>query len=128
MQTIFISHSQKDTDLVNLFRSAFDPNHVTPILMEYESFSLPAWRAIKSKIQGSSALFVLLSSNLKSSDYTQNWVSYEIGVADAAGREIWVFEDISNQVHFPLPKADHYMVYDPMNDPSMQYLRTIIQS
>lgn len=103
MTNIFLSHSKEDYNIINVFRNAFNGTEVHPILMEYEKFSNPPWTAIKNTIEKSSTIFVLLSNNLKISDYTQNWVSYEVGVAGEANKEIWVFEDISNQVIFPLP-------------------------
>ena len=128
MQNIFLSHSKSDSSIINVFRNAFDGTEVKPTLMEYENFPNPPWSTIKNSIETSSALFVLLSNNLKISDYTQNWVSYEVGVADEARKEIWVFEDINNQAIFPLPKVSHYMLYSPYHQDSLNYLKTIIRS
>ena len=61
-------------------------------------------------------------------DYTQNWVSYEVGVADEASRETWVFEDVNNQAIFPIPKVNHYVLYSANNQDSLNYLKTIIRS
>lgn len=128
MTNIFLSHSRSDNNIINVFRNAFNETEVFPVLMEYEKFSNPPWASIKNSIESSSALFVLLSTNLKISDYTQNWVSYEVGVADEANREIWVFEDINNQVIFPLPRVHHYVLYNQNQQDSLEYLRTIIRS
>jgi len=128
MTSIFLSHSQHDYNVVNIFKSAFNGSDVYPILMEYEKFSNPPWLAIKNNIENSRALFVLLSNNLKISDYTQNWVSYEVGIAVEANKEVWVFEDINNQVIFPLPQVHHYMLYSSSHVESLEYLKTIIRS
>lgn len=128
MTKIFLSHSQADLNIINIFRNAFNETQVYPVLMEYEKFPNPPWAAIKNTIESSSALFVLLSNNLKISDHTQNWVSYEVGIADEAKKEIWVFEDLNNQVIFPLPKVHHYMLYSENQQDSLEYLRTIIRS
>ena len=128
MTNIFLSHSKEDFNIINVFRNAFNGTEVYPVFMEYEKFPNPPWTAIKNTIENSSTLFVLLSNNLKISDYTQNWVSYEVGVADEANKEIWVFEDINNQVIFPLPKVHHYMLYCQNQQDSLEYLRTIIRS
>ena len=128
MQQIFLSHSKADYEIINIFRNSFEGTEVHPILMEYEQFSNPPWLAIRNNIENSSALFVLLSNNLKISDYTQNWVSYEIGIADEANREIWMFEDVNNQVIFPIPNVHHYMLYNPAQWDSLNYLKTIIHS
>lgn len=128
MQQIFLSHSQKDAPIVMTFRNAFAGTDVSPILMEYEKYINPPWQVIKQNIAASSALFVLLSPNLRVSPYTQNWVSYEVGLADQAGREIWVFEDVNNEVIFPLPNAHHYVLYDARQPQSLAYVRNIINS
>jgi len=128
MTSIFISHSKKDWNIIQVFLNAFNGTGVRPILMEYERYVNPPWSEIKNAIGQSSALFVLLGTNLKSSDYTQNWVSYEVGVADTLNRPIWVFEDINNTVRFPIPNVHHYMLYNPSQLDSMNYLRTVIGS
>jgi len=128
MSSIFLSHSQKDKSIIDIFLQAFSDTTVNPILMEYEKFQNPPWNEIRNKIQTSASLFVLLGSNLKSSDYTQNWVSYEIGLADALGRQIWVFEDINNEIIFPIPHVHHYLIYDSKDPDSLNYLKQIVAS
>jgi len=128
MSSIFLSHSQNDKSLIDVFLQAFSGTTVRPILMEYEKFQNPPWNEIQNKIQMASALFVLLGNNLKSSDYTQNWVSYEVGLADGLRRQIWVFEDINNEVIFPIPHIHHYLMYDSNDRSSLNYLKQIIAS
>jgi len=65
---------------------------------------------------------------LKISDYTQNWVSYEIGIAVEANKQVWVFEDVNNQTIFPIPQVHHYMRYNPFQNESLNYLQTIVRS
>jgi len=128
MRSIFLSHSRLDSRIITIFNNTFTGTEVKPIFMEYENFVNPPWSAIKSSIESSSALFVLLSNSLRASDFTQNWVSYEVGIADEAHKEIWVFEDINNQAIFPIPKVDHYVLYDANYSESLNYLKTIIRS
>ena len=128
MSHIFLSHSKKDISIIDTFKQAFSSSNVKPILMEYENFQNPPWKEIQNKIRTSSALFVLLGPNLKNSDYTQNWVSYEVGIADSFNKPIWVFEDINNQILFPIPHVNNYLIYDPSLTESLEYLQTIIKS
>jgi len=128
MTNIFISHSQKDKEIIQIFRNAFNGTKVNPILLEYERYSNPPWREIKNRIQSSSALFVLLGQNIKSSDYTQNWISYEVGIADSFNKPIWIFEDINNEILFPIPNVNHYLLYNPVQPESLLYLKTVISS
>lgn len=128
MTTIFLSHSKHDSNIIDVFRKSFQNTNVSPMLMEFEQFSNPPWLDIKHNIESSSALFVLLSNNLKISDYTQNWVSYEIGIAVEANKQVWVFEDVNNQILFPIPQVHHYVRYDSSQIESLNYLQTIIRS
>jgi len=82
MTSIFLSHSSKDRNVVSFFQNAFSGTNVNPFLMEYENYRNPPWSVIRKDILESSTLFLLLGPNLNSSPYTQNWVSYEVGVAD----------------------------------------------
>src|SRR5688500_12969033 len=102
MSSIFLSHSSRDRNVVSYFQGAFNGTNVTPFLMEYESYQNPPWSVIRQAIVQSSTLFLLLGPNLNSSPYTQHWVSYEVGVADANAKQIWVLEDIRNSTHFPV--------------------------
>jgi len=128
MTTIFLSHSKHDSNIIDIFRQSFAGTNVNPVLMEFEQFTNPPWLDIKRNIENSRALFVLLSSNLKISDYTQNWVSYEIGIAVEANKQVWVFEDVNNQTIFPIPQVHHYMRYNPFQNESLNYLQTIVRS
>lgn len=128
MSSIFISHSKNDTEIVNVFLRAFQDTRVNPILMEYEKSQNPPWSEIRTKISLSSALFVLLGPNLKNSDYTQNWVNYEVGLADGLNKQIWVFEDVKNETIFPIPHVHHYLIYDQTRIESLDYLQNIVKS
>jgi hypothetical protein len=127
MVNIFISHSSKDTDILGIFDKVFAGTNVHAIRAEFESYNIPPWNAIKEWIEESSALFLLIGPNLKSSDYTQNWVSFEVGLAAGKGKEIWVFEQQGREVHFPVPYLDHYMLYDA-GKANADYIRSVIDA
>ena len=80
---IFISHSARYLQLVEWFRRRFDGTGVEPRFMEYLSWrkrEKPNWSWIKSEIEKSTALMLILSRNIVNREHTQNWVAYEIGV------------------------------------------------
>lgn len=81
---VFISHSSRDKNEMQFFRDLFNDTNVEPIFMEFEKWSRnynPNWLWIRKEIQKSKALFVVLTKNITERKHTQNWVSFEIGVA-----------------------------------------------
>lgn len=121
-----MSHSRRDTGIVNLFKNSFN-NKIHPIFYEYEMCEKnPPYMDIRDKISQSKALFVLMGPHLNCSEYTSHWISYEVGVADGFGKTIWVFEDVNNKIFFPIPHVNHYVIYDSTKDESLSYLQRII--
>ena len=61
--------------------------------------------------------------------YTQNWVNFELGCAYAQKKEkqksIYVFEPF-NQLHFPIPYLDYYVLLDPNFDPHWDYVEELL--
>ena len=84
MSQIFISHSQKDQDLISLFSRAFGGTPVTAYLMEFEKIMQGGAineKDIRIKIMNSVALFVLLSKNVNDIPHTRDWVVAESAFA-----------------------------------------------
>ncbi|MFA5032755.1 MAG: hypothetical protein WC614_07030 [bacterium] len=111
--TIFISHSKRDQELIGVIGYNFRQIDVTPILEEYSPESSPPYEKIDRDIASSSAVFVFLTQNAKITDYTQNWINYEITKAHDLQKPTFVIEDVNNLVHFPIPKLSNYILYDP---------------
>lgn len=121
VKQIFMSHSQKDALVKQVFDDIFAKTDVKPIWMEYERWSQrkdePNWRWVSRHISmpETIAVFVLLTRNVINVDYpertlaTQNWVSYEIGVASATSKPVFVFKE--EDVDFPVPYLTNYMPY-----------------
>jgi TIR domain len=108
---IFVSHSAKDSEIVNYFIDKFDDTGIKPVRMEYEKWSRkgrPNWIWIKDEIQGSKALFLILTRNIIKKEYTQNWIAFEIGVAAMCDPQVPVFVFREEDVDFPVPYLDHY--------------------
>lgn len=112
----FISHSSKDKELIEAYRSYFDGTGVKPIFMKYEKWSRKDeanWEWINRHIKASSALWVILTKNIvdPKNPQTQNWVSYEIGVASMCEPRKPVYVWREEPINFPVPYLDHYMPY-----------------
>ena len=132
MANVFISHSRRDPDIRDPFLKLFGLSPVNAICKEYDIYSTPPWIEIRTDIQKSKALFLLLGPNLlpKEPPYTANWVTYELSVARELHKDIWVFEELSGLVDFPIPSLDarqcHYMLYEQNNPEHENYVRQII--
>lgn len=127
MPQIFVSHSQYDNDIRASFDTVFARTGVKSKCMEFEQIYPPAWQEIKNQITASEAVFLLLGPNIRISTHTQNWVAFEVGLACALGKDVWVFEQYGSCIEFPIPYLTDYSLYD-FRDPShFKYTRGIIE-
>ncbi len=124
-RTIFISHSKDDSGLVQLIDHNFRQIDIIPILEEYSPESDPPYAKIERDIMNSLAVFVFLTQNTKMTDYTQNWVTFEITKATDLQKPTFVIEDINNPIHFPIPKLENYILYDPTKTEDWGLLQNI---
>jgi hypothetical protein len=115
--------------MLQQFLKAFASSPVKAYLAEFEKeFKLPAAPELQKEIDKSVALFLVLSPAVLSSQYTENWVTWELGVASRAKKEIWVFEDPAQPVVFPIPHVTNYVPFDSSSRPDFQLLQQIIDS
>jgi len=131
MAQIFVSHSQKDKDLVSFFSSAFAGTNVRAIFEEFEKIikdkdKVTSKHIIKD-IESSKAVFVILSQNVQDIPHTRDWVIWETGVAK--NRDIWVFEPYSQfgKISIVIPYLRHYVIFNTSDD-WLRYIRRIIES
>lgn len=118
----------------------FSGLHTKAVWMEFENIQPPAYQSIKNLVNGSNALFVLLSPQLLELDrrYTANWVAFEIGLA-ANWRshflipritqdriDVYVFEPLDEPIDFPIPYCTYYMPYDGSSE-ELTFLKELIQ-
>src|SRR6266571_8785272 len=108
MARIFVSHSKLDKDIVAFFTTAFatSKKNVKADFMEFEDLrGKYAGAEISQRIRHpeTQAVFVLLGPNVKQALHTENWITFEVGVASGAGKDVWVFEPIMNLVEYPIP-------------------------
>lgn len=129
MAQIFVSHSQRDKDIVHFFLEAFAGTKVKPLLEELEQEPPTGVTAekIESDIQSSNAVFLLLSENVENLKHTRDWMSWECGAA--RNKDIWVFEPFESlgKIRIVVPRLNHYVLFE-RTDEWRKYLRSIIQS
>jgi len=124
---IFVSHSRYDEEIRKELSEVFAvARGADPVYMEFEDFLPPAWQKITNEIRSSEALFVLLGPNLSKTIHTQNWVAFEVGLACAFDKEVWVFEQEGSYIEFPVPYLTDYMIYDLKDKTHFEYVRKII--
>ena len=114
---VFISHSRRDKELVhNMIKVLYRAN-VQAFVAEFEElgeYGMLTADDIRREIQSSDMLALLLTRSVTASPYTRNWVAYEVGVAHALNKPIWVFESEHEFVQdFPVPHVDYYFIFNP---------------
>jgi hypothetical protein len=129
MAQIFVSHSQKDKEIIHFFLEAFAGTRVKPHLEELEK-PLPTGMTaskIAQDIQSSNAVFVVLSENVESLSHTRDWVAWECG--SAGNKDIWVFEPLASlgRIRVVVPRFSHYALFEQTLE-WRNYLRSIIDT
>ena len=126
MPQIFVSHSQYDKQIRSSFDTVFARTTVKALCMEFEQIYRPAWQTIKNELNASETVFLLLGPNIRSSIHTQNW-AFEVGLACAFGKEVWVFEQEGSYIQFPIPYLTDYMIYNLEDTNHFDYVRQTIE-
>lgn len=121
---VFMSHTKLDSECCDKFDSAAARVGLKVFRSEFEEIGSPAWKTIKDEVDKSSALFLLVGKELvgiqKSSNFdsehreswkfTQNWISYEVGLACQRGIDVWVICD-NVRINFPVHYLNNYDVW-----------------
>lgn len=119
---VFLSHTKLDKDWCDQFDIMAARVGLKVFRSEFESIDAPAWKTIRNEIARSSALFLLVGKELvkaqasldpkerESWKFTQNWISYEVGVACQREIDVWVSCD-SVRINFPVPYLNNYTLY-----------------
>ncbi len=133
----FLSHSSKDKNIVNSTFKICQRAKIKPNIAEFEEIESGKLGAkeIRDMIDKSELFFLFLSENVVNDKdygktiYTQNWVNFELGCAYAQKKEkkksIYVFEPF-NQLRFPIPYLDYYILLDPDFDPHWDYIEKLL--
>src|SRR3990170_3990991 len=129
----FLSHSRKDERIVNNVFKICQRAKIKPNIAEFEEIERGKLNAkeIREMIDRSELFLLFLSEHVVNDKdyartiYTQNWVNFELGCAYAQKKEkkkfIFVFEPF-NQLRFPIPYLDYYVLLDPNSEPHWDYL------
>jgi hypothetical protein len=133
--SVFFSHSKHDINIINYFSHIFTNIGLQGTFYEWQRPDTNyAGQTITEIITNPDtiAVFVLLGKKLEnpptpSPEYTHNWVSFEVGVASASQKPIWVFEEFGSFIRFPIPFVTDYAQYTLANLEHLQYYGAIFQ-
>lgn len=125
---IFLSHSRRDRNLRAFFLSVFGVSSIQAKAVEFEEMEYPPWSFIKEEIAKSKAVFLLLGENvIDKGIFTQNWISFEIGLACQMGKDVWVFEEKGTETTFPVPYLNYYYQFAQDDGPYFRKIREILE-
>lgn len=140
MVQVFLSHTKLDVEVCDMFDSVAAREGVKVFRSEFEELESPPWQTIKKEVVNSAALFLLVGKELVYAQnrseasldekekwkYTQNWISYEIGVACQQGIDVWV---VCNKVdiNFPVPYLNNYDVNGLIAEGNFKYYRSVFK-
>lgn len=68
---------------------------------------------IAEKVSMSEAVFLFLTDNVVTTEYTKNWVIFEDGLARQSLKRTFVFERQGIPILYPIPYVTDYMIFDP---------------
>jgi hypothetical protein len=138
-----MSHTKLDRQYCNRCDSIAARVGLRVFRSEFEEMTFPAWKTIKDAINRSSALFLLVGKELvraqalsenssaarESWKHTQNWISYEIGVACQRRIDVWVVCDYV-KINFPVPYLNNYDIWgmNPYDRESLELWRKFFRN
>lgn len=100
---IFVSHSSKDTKLINLITLGFKGRNIVLFFAKHRMMGKNPVEKIINAIGNSVALFALLTPNVVHDTYTRDWVVFEIAVAKTKNIPIfcWIDEGVAKNNSYP---------------------------
>ncbi len=138
MVSVFVSHSKHDINAVNFFAKIFARIGLQAHFMEWEDLSntYAGYRIsdiIRSQwVEDTKAVIVLLGNNLLNPpndkpQFTHNWVNFEVGVSAGCKKPVWVFENLTEFIQFPIPYVTDYCLYELDNSELLRNLGDIFK-
>ncbi len=110
MGRIFISHSREDDEGRRFFDKILASVEHQGYWYSWEGPTPPHAQTLIEAIKASESMFVLLSKPMENPQ-TRSWVGYEVGVAAALKKKVWVFEPEEIKIDVPVPFVTGYIQY-----------------
>lgn len=131
MSRVFISHSRQDIELIQNISKLLENIGEEAVIMEYiptKNVTRPPFEVIRMEVMNSNYMMLFKTDNAIKTDYTKNWIIFEIGLAAATNKKLFVFERIGSPINFPIPYLTDYMLFDPYNVSDMFEIQTIAKN
>ncbi|ODS36391.1 hypothetical protein BEH94_12085 [Candidatus Altiarchaeales archaeon WOR_SM1_SCG] len=106
---IFVSHSSKDNEFIDVIRSIMKKIGVDFYQVETDMCSSTIYEQIREYVNISSAVVVILTSNVIDNKTTRDNVLFEIGAAYALHKDIYIFVEESVVEMERVPMATSYI-------------------
>ncbi len=112
---VFLSHTKLDSKFCDRFDNVCATVGLSRFRSDFADILKPSWSTIKHELEQSSALFLLIGEELVKQQaipsvdwkFTQNWISYEVGLAHERNIDVWVVCDTVD-INFPIPYFNNY--------------------
>ena len=124
---IFVSHSSKDTKLIELITLGFKGRKIAPFFARRIMMGKNPVEKIINAIDNSMALFALITPNVVHDNYTRDWVVFEIAVAKVKNVPIfcWIDKGVTENKTYP-KLIENITDYDTFNYPyDEEYFRIV---
>lgn len=133
---VFLSHTKWDKEFCDKFDNICSNVGMKRFRSEFAEIDRPPWRTIKEQLGRSRALFLLVGKELVNRQqaypynrdwkFTQNWISYEVGIAHQRNIDVWVVCD-SVQIDFPVPYFNNYVPFGLDPGAPMNYINVVLE-
>jgi len=129
---VFLSHTKLDSKFCDRFDNVCATVGLARFRSDFADIKKPSWSTIKKELEQSSALFLLVGHELVKQQatpspdwkFTQNWISYEVGLAHESNIDVWVVCD-SVEINFPIPYFNNYAPFGLEPGAPMKYMEKI---
>lgn len=129
---VFLSHTKLDSKFCDRFDNVCATVGIARFRSDFADIKKPSWSVIKKELEKSSALFLLVGHELVKQQatpgpdwkFTQNWISYEVGLAHELNIDVWVVCD-SVKINFPVPYFNNYAPFGLEPGTPMKYMEGV---
>jgi len=124
---IFVSHSKEDKELLDELDRVFGKARLKQYRASFEDQSPPVSEDLKSQINNSVGMFVVLGRRAQAKTHTMIWIGWEAGIAIQSGIPVWILEDVQSRVTLPIPSFTDYVLWDSREGQQKRVLRDVIE-
>lgn len=132
---VFLSHTKLDRKFCDRFDNICATVGLSRFRSDFADILKPSWSTIKYELEQSSALFLLIGKKLVQQQaapspdwkFTQNWISYEVGLAHRQNIDVWVICD-KVSINFPIPYFNNYVPGGLAPGAPMKYMEGIFKT